>query len=89
MAKISVTRADNTTFVVAVQDETQTQHTVTVKPAYAKQLVDGKSSVEDLVAASFKFLLEREPNTSILRQFDLSVISNYFPDYESRIHDYL
>ena len=35
-----------------------------------------------LVKNSFEFLLAREPNTSILREFDLSIISAYFPDYE-------
>jgi hypothetical protein len=35
-----------------------------------------------LVEASFDFLLEREPQESILREFDLIVIGRYFPDYE-------
>jgi hypothetical protein len=38
-----------------------------------------------LVEASFAFLLEREPNESILRTFDLTVIGRYFPDYEREI----
>jgi hypothetical protein len=41
-----------------------------------------RSDVEDLVRRSFEFLLEREPASSILRQFDLSVIQGYFPEYE-------
>ena len=36
---------------------------------------------EGLVRASFVFLLEREPPSSILKTFDLSVISRYFPEY--------
>lgn len=39
-------------------------------------------SVEQLVADSFAFLLEREPKESILREFDLSVIERYFSDYD-------
>jgi hypothetical protein len=39
-------------------------------------------SAEELVADSFAFLLEREPKESILREFDLSVIKRYFPDYD-------
>jgi hypothetical protein len=39
-------------------------------------------SVEDLVRDSFAFLLEREPKESILREFDLSVIQRYFPEYQ-------
>jgi hypothetical protein len=39
-------------------------------------------SAEELVADSFAFLLEREPKESILKEFDLSVIQRYFPDYD-------
>jgi len=38
--------------------------------------------VEVLVEKSFEFLLAREPNTSILRSFDLPVIGRYFPEYK-------
>jgi hypothetical protein len=34
-----------------------------------------------LVRASFEFLLEREPSSSILRHFELDVIGRYFPEY--------
>jgi hypothetical protein len=39
-------------------------------------------SVEELVQDSFSFLLQREPKESILREFDLSVIKRYFPDFD-------
>jgi hypothetical protein len=38
-----------------------------------------------VVRESFHFLLEREPATSILRQFSLSDISRYFPEYPSEL----
>jgi len=38
-----------------------------------------------LVRESFAFLLEREPATSILREFELTVIGRYFPEYEREI----
>jgi hypothetical protein len=41
------------------------------------------------VASSFLFLLEHEPNTSILPSFDLPVIGRYFPEYERQIHTQL
>ena len=31
------------------------------------------------------FLLEREPNTSILRSFDVDVIGTYFPEFRDAI----
>jgi hypothetical protein len=41
----------------------------------------GGGDVTDLLTRSFTFLLAREPNTAILREFDLSTIERYFPDY--------
>jgi hypothetical protein len=40
---------------------------------------------EDLVRESFAFLLEREPASSILTEFELPVIARYFPDYPEEI----
>jgi hypothetical protein len=42
-------------------------------------------TVERLVEDSFEFLLQREPPSSILSEFDLSVIERYFPDYPRTI----
>jgi hypothetical protein len=41
-----------------------------------------RADVESLVARSFDFLLEREPPSTILASFDLSVIQRYFPEYD-------
>ena len=60
-------------------------HTVTLQADYAQKLTNGHISNAELLKKSFEFLLQREPNTSILRSFDLSVISRYFPEYEREI----
>ena len=75
--------ADGERFHVTVDG--QTRHIVTVDPAYAEKLTAGRFSTLELVKRSFEFLLEREPNTSILRRFDLPVIGQYFREYESTI----
>lgn len=85
MADIQVVALDDSRYQVTVVDQSTTTHNVTVKPAYAMRLTKGKVSTENLVKQSFEFLLEREPNTSILRHFDLSVIAHYFPEYEQQI----
>jgi hypothetical protein len=57
-------------------------------PRLSEQARDGglgNMSPEDLVKKSFEFLLEREPKESILRSFNLKIISNYFPEYEKEI----
>jgi hypothetical protein len=58
---------------------------VSIQPDYALKLTAGKITTAQLVEKSFEFLLERESNTNILRQFDLSVIARYFPEYETVI----
>ena len=40
---------------------------------------------ERLARASFGFLLEREPRSSILRRFELLEIGRYFPEYPDEI----
>ena len=57
----------------------------TVEPDYCQKLTGGRVRAETLVEKSFAFLLAREPNTSILRSFELPVIGRYFPDYEPTI----
>ena len=76
------------TFQVTVADTTTTIHEVTVAPGYADRLAPGHAP-EELVRASFGFLLAREPNTAILSRFDLPVIARYFPEYEHEITGHL
>ncbi len=45
----------------------------------------GGASGTDVVAASFEFLLAREPQHAILAGFDLTVIARYFPDYPAEM----
>lgn len=85
---IKVTALSETSFQVEVNSISHTSHTVQVTLAYAQKLTKGKVSTARLVEKSFEFLLEREPNTSILRSFELSVIGRYFPEYERKIQDY-
>ena len=80
---ISLTAKDQDTFEVIVTTQSTTTHLVTVSDAIHIKLTNGKISKETLLERSFQFLLEREPNTSILSQFKIEVISQYFPDYVS------
>ena len=82
---ILVETLSDTTFKVTVTAATTTTHTVTVQPAVYQRLTGGKVPAAMLVEKSFAFLLAREPNTSILSRFDLTVIGQYFPEYETTI----
>lgn len=68
---------------VTVKDRATTTHVVHVSRAERERY--GGGDVTDLVMRSFDFLLAREPNTSILREFDLSTIERYFPEYADEI----
>ena len=82
---ITVNPIDSTTFEVTVEAGTTTTHQVTLKPSYYEKLTNKRVTPAVLVEKSFEFLLDRESNTSILRSFDLPVIGQYFPEYESVI----
>ena len=83
MADITVTGGDGRFVVVVREPGGASTHTVTVPPGFARAL--GWDDDEPLVQASFHFLLEREPATSILGRFSLEVIEGYFPEYRSEI----
>ena len=72
---------------MTVESNTVTKHYVALTKAYYEKLTAGAVPAEKLVEESFAFLLAREPNTSILSEFDLAVISNYFPGYEQAMRN--
>ena len=86
---ITIKKMNETSFKVTVWDQTTTSHLVTVFPEYWQKLTGGTVPAEKLVEKSFEFLLEREPNTSILGAFDLPKIQRYFPEYEQTIRTML
>lgn len=69
----------------AAEDGTTTHHTVTLERAYYVALTANSIEPEELIERSFQFLLAREPKESILGVFDLSMITEYFPEYESSV----
>ena len=82
MSRIEVKQKDTQTFEVTVKEATTTTHVVTVSQDYYQKLTGGRITPETFIEKSFEFLLERESNTMILSRFDVSVIADYFPEYE-------
>jgi hypothetical protein len=78
---VSVTAKGQDTFEVMVTTQSTTTHLVTVSDAIHTKLTNKKISKEILLKKSFEFLLARELNTSILSQFKIEVVSQYFPNY--------
>jgi len=83
---IEVKRKNEQEFVVTIKErDSKTKHAVTLNDRYYQDLTDGKITREELIKRSFEFLLEREPKESILSEFNLRIINNYFPEYEKKI----
>ena len=72
-------------FEITVAKTSTTTHTVTVTDQSLTDLTDNNVTKTQLLEFSFKFLLERESNTSILPSFDINVITKYFPDYRDEV----
>ena len=82
---ISINKLDANTFDVLIKGDKETNHRVHMSEQDYHDLSDGTVPQETVILESFKFLLEREPNTSILSEFDITVIKRYFPEYEKEI----
>ncbi|HEV2248620.1 MAG TPA: hypothetical protein VGW37_18395 [Terriglobia bacterium] len=81
---IEVTHSAGDEWLVSIKGTVTTHHRVRVAKRDVERLAGGRSA-EELLQKSIRFLLEREPNTSILPSFDLPVIGRYFPEYEREI----
>jgi hypothetical protein len=66
-------------------------HDVTVATDGAVDLAAAADAadVERLVYETVAFLLERESKESILRSFDITIVSRYFPEFEHEIRSRL
>ncbi len=89
LAVIKVHHVSGDEYEVKVAGTTQTTHRVTLRDADRQRLGGKDVSAERLVEESFRFLLEREPNTSILSSFELPLIGKYFPQYAREIRERL
>ena len=82
---ISINKLSDDVSEVTVADSITTAHEVTVTDESLTDLADNNVSKTQLLEFSFKFLLQREPNTSTLSSFDINVITKYLPDYRAEV----
>ena len=75
--------------VVVREGKGESRHHVTMARETCERLTAGRHTPERCLEAAFRFLLDREPKESILGQFDVSVISRYFPEFERELPRYL
>jgi hypothetical protein len=81
---IQVKHSAGDEWVVSVKGTVTTHHRVHVTKEDIDRFGEGRSAKE-LLEESFRFLLERESNTSILPSFDLPLIGSYFSEFEHDI----
>jgi hypothetical protein len=67
--------------VQLVEGGLYTGHRVRVPEEFLDEWFPSGVDEKQLVRASFEFLLEREPATSILTDFGLDRIGDFFPEY--------
>jgi len=82
---ISVESIDNNSFTGSVTKDSTTEHIVLLNDRFHQEVTNNKLTKTELITHSFKFLLKRESNQSILKKFNLEVINQYFPEYIDEI----
>jgi hypothetical protein len=88
MAAIVIESRGPSSYLVTIEERgTTTRHTVTATQEDVARYAPAGTTPERLIEASFEFLLEREPASSILSSFALPVIERYFPEYPRVIRE--
>ena len=82
---IAIKRIDNDTFSVFISSKKNTRHTVKFSDKRRDSYELGHIQKDVIIKIAFDFLLAREPNTSILTNFSIDLISNYFPEFETKL----
>ena len=82
---ILVEAIDNNSFKVSVIKDSSSEHIVLLSDRFHQDVTNNKLTKTELITHSFEFLLKRESNQSILKKFNLEVISQYFPEYIEEI----
>ncbi|MDC0423520.1 hypothetical protein OAL85_04510 [Methylophilaceae bacterium] len=85
---ITVEKINSDLYKVEVNHNSSTVHIVSLSPTTYSEISKNIITPEKLIYVSFIFLMERESNESILSNFNLEIIQNYFPEYLSKIKNY-
>ena len=83
--EIKITPASEEVYQVQVSGKTETIHSLSMTDLDYERFTGGRKPKEQLVLFAFKFLLRREENTSILREFAICKINEYFPEFEKEV----
>jgi hypothetical protein len=86
--KISENKTNNGwEFNITIEGQSsETNHIVTMSEGFYNSL-NTQISPTEVVEKSFNFLLQREPKEQILSEFNITLISKYFPEYNEFIRN--
>lgn len=87
MSDFTIQKDGSETYTVLVSGSRRTEHIITVPEGVVVDLTGDAGKAEDLVRASFTFLLDREPNVAIMSEFEIETISSYFPEWKREMRE--
>ena len=85
---IKITPISEEVYRVQVSGRTETMHSVSMTDLDYERFTGGRKSKEQLILFAFEFLLKREENTSILREFAICNVNEFFPEFEKEVIDW-
>jgi hypothetical protein len=71
--------------VEVIEGTSRTIHEVTLSEKDYQKLTKEKCTPRQCIQAAFEFLLAREDKEAILSEFDISVISKFFPEFKKEL----
>ena len=86
--EIRVTPTSEEVYRVQVFGKTETMHSVSMTDIDYERFTGGQKSKQQFLLFAFEFLLKREENISILREFSICKISEYFPEFEKEVTEW-
>ena len=85
---IKITPISEEVYRVQVFGKTETMHSVSMTDIDYERFTGGQKSKQQFLLFAFEFLLKREENISILREFSICKISEYFPEFEKEVTEW-
>ena len=85
---IKITPISEEVYRVQVSGRTETMHSVSMTNLDYERFTGGRKPKEQLILFAFEFLLKREENTSILREFAICNVNKFFPEFEKEVIDW-
>lgn len=82
---ISVNMVAANVYEVVIEGANETIHRVHMSQEYYRKLCGATVTHEFVLVQAFRFLLEREPGSAILAEFDVQDINKYFPEFEAEL----